>query len=141
MDVNTAGKLSNNLRDDFRKILIAEYDDSVIACLSYALQKKEIELTTCNEFDQAVGALVTARYDLLITGIEMPGANVFLGLQLLGFVKKHFCPEVIVIAHNWKENEREWCRFYGLHCLNKPLDVKEVLTICNGIDIHVEESY
>ena len=42
-------------------------------------------MTTCNKFEQAVDALITTVYDLFITDIDMPGASVFKGVELLGF--------------------------------------------------------
>lgn len=125
---------------EIKKILIADYEESVLASLSYALQKKEVEVTTCNKFEQAVDALITTVYDLFITDIDMPGASVFKGLELLGFIKRHFCSEVIVMSgYNWRESEAELCGLNGLDYINKPLNIKDVMTICERIEIPIKE--
>ena len=76
-----------------KNILIADYEESVLTSLAYALQKKEIVVTTCDKFEQAVDALITTVYDLFITDLDMPGSSVFKGLELLGFIKPRFCSE------------------------------------------------
>jgi len=122
-----------------KKILIADFEEKTLASLSYALQNNEVEITTCNDFEQAADALVTNCYDLFITDIGMQGARVFKSLELLGFIKRHFCTEVIVISgYNWRESEKELCRLNGLYFLNEPLDIKEVLKICEGIKIPIK---
>jgi DNA-binding NtrC family response regulator len=133
-----------NLRHDvghqIKKILIADYEESILESLYYALRKKEIEVTTCNKFEQAVDALVATRYDLFITDIDMPGGSVLKGLELLGIIKRHFCSEVIVMSgYSWRESEAELCRFHGLNYIKKPINIKEVLTICEKNDIPIKE--
>ena len=123
-----------------KKILIADNEESILTSLSYALQTKEIEVTICNEFDQAVDELVSDWYDLFITDIAMPGAGVIKGLELLGFIKRHFCSEIIAMSrYRWKEFEAETCRLNGLNFLNKPLNIKEVLTVCKSSGIPIKE--
>jgi DNA-binding NtrC family response regulator len=125
---------------EIKKILITDNEESILASLSYALQKNEVEVTSCSEFEQAVDALMATSYDLLIADIAMPGGRVFKSLELLGFIKRHFCSEVIVMSkYNWREGEAEMCRLHGLNYLNKPLNIQDVLTICERINIPINE--
>ena len=120
------------------KILIADYEESILTSISHAFRKNEFEVKTCNEFEQAVDELVTSWYDLFITDIDMPGASVFKGLELLGFIKRHFCSEVIVMSdYDWRESEADLCKLNGLIYIKKPFNIKEVLAICAGIKIPV----
>ncbi|HEX9006931.1 MAG TPA: response regulator [Bacteroidota bacterium] len=115
------------------RILIAINDASTLSSLSYVLLCNGMEVTACKEFDQAVDALTGTWYDLLITDIGMPDASIDKTLKLLGFIKRHFCSEVIVTADRWKENEDGICRLHGLNYVIKPFEIREVLTICARI--------
>jgi DNA-binding NtrC family response regulator len=140
MQFNSTEKLRHNVSHEIKKILIADYEELIIASLYNALQKKRVEVKTCNEFEQVVDAIITTRYDLFITDICMLGIRVFKGLELLGFIKRHFCSEVIVMSgYSWRESETELCRLNGLNYINKPLNIKEVMTICERINIPIKE--
>ncbi len=112
------------------RILITDDDASVLSSLSYVLLCNGMEVTVCKEFDQAVDALTETWYDLFIVDIGMPGAGIGKALKLLGFIKRHFCAEVIVTADRWRQDEDEICRLHRLNYLIKPIMIEDVLTIC-----------
>ena len=58
-----------------RKILLAEDDDSLRGFLARALERAGYEVTSCADGDEAMTALDSGPYDLLLTDIVMPGAD------------------------------------------------------------------
>ena len=57
------------------RILLAEDDDSLRACLSRALQRAGNEGTACADGEEALAALDDHQWDLLLTDIVMPGVD------------------------------------------------------------------
>ena len=57
------------------RILLAEDDDSLRAFLARALERAGYAVTSCADGEAALEALETARFDLLLTDIVMPGVD------------------------------------------------------------------
>ncbi len=123
-----------------KRILVVDDDEAMLACLSYALQAKGVEVVTCSGIGEAVEALVADRFDLVIAEIRVLGANVVEGLELLTFIRGHYCTEVIVMTgYGLGEIEAKAYRRHALKYLNKPIYIKELLKTCMQLGIPVKK--
>ncbi len=123
-----------------KRILVVDDDEAMLACLSYALQAEGVEVVTCSGIGEAVEALVADRFDLVIAEIRVLGANVGEGLELLTFIREHYCTEVIVMTgYGLGEIEAKAYRRNALKYLNKPIYIKELLRTCTQLGIPVKK--
>ncbi len=123
-----------------KRILVVDDEEAILASLSYALQAEGVEVVTCTGIGQAVEALVAERFDLVIAEIRVLGANVVEGLELLTFIRQHYCTEVIVMTgYGLGEIEERAYRRNALTYLNKPIYIKELLRTCTRLGIPVKK--
>ncbi len=123
-----------------KKILVVDDEEAILASMSYALQAQGVEVVACTGIGAAIEALVTDRFDLVIAEIRMLGANVVEGVELLAFIRKHYCTEVIVMTgYGLGEIEAEAYRRNALKYLNKPIYIKELLKTCTQLGIPVKK--
>ncbi len=123
-----------------KKILVVDDEEAILVSLSYALQAEGVEVVTCTGIEQAVEALVADHFDLVIAEIRVLGANVVEGLELLTFIRQHYCTEVIVMTgFGLGEIETEAYRSKTFKYLNKPFNVKELLKTCTQLGIPVKK--
>jgi len=119
-----------------KKLLIVDDEESILLCLSYALQAEGVEVITCSEIEQAEEALASTHFDLVITDIRMSGVQGVEGLELLKFIKERYTTEVIVMTGNGSaEIEKLSYELGALHFFMKPLNFQELLLKVDAIGI------
>jgi DNA-binding NtrC family response regulator len=122
-----------------KKILVVDDEEAILALLSYALKAEGVEVATCTGVEQAIESLAADSFDLVIAEIRVLGANVVEGLELLTFIRQHYCTEVIVMTgYGLGEIETEAYRRNALKYLNKPIYIKELLGTCTQLGIPVK---
>lgn len=112
------------------RILLAEDEASVRAFVTRALESRDHEVTAVENGSQALEALETASFDLLLTDIVMPQLD---GIALALKVGKEF-PALPIVLMTGYTAERE--RAHNLDALvheviGKPFSLVE---ICDAID-------
>lgn len=111
-----------------KKILIMDDEPSVLLSLSYVLKTEGVEVLACSEPNKAVEVLEYTSFDLVLADIRMSGAEGIEGLELLSFVKKRHCADVIVMTgHGSVEIESDAYRRGALHYFTKPIDIQLLL--------------
>lgn len=119
-----------------RKILIIDGEESPLRALSDALPGELIEVTACDDIEQAVEALVSAEFHMVIVDIELLCANVTEGLELLKFIRQHYCPEVVISSSpGWNEIAAEACRRNSLRHIAKPLTPAKLREACGALGL------
>ncbi len=123
-----------------KKILVVDDEEAILTVLAYALQAEGVQVVTCSRIEQAIEVLAADRFDLVIAEIRVLGANVVEGLELLTFIRQHYCTEVIVMTgYGLGEIEAKAYRQNSLRYLNKPIYIKELLKTCALLGIPVKK--
>lgn len=100
------------------RILIAEDDAAVRAFAARALTFKKHDVTAVEDGLQALAALESARFDLLVTDVVMPGLD---GIGLCEKVRE-ICPEMPVLVMTGYAAEYQ--RAYNLEQLDHEVIIK-----------------
>ncbi|MBM4334639.1 MAG: sigma-54-dependent Fis family transcriptional regulator [Deltaproteobacteria bacterium] len=107
------------------RILVVDDETSMQEFLGILLQRDGHETTTCGSADQALVALESDDWDLVISDVRMPGMS---GLELLDRVRE-LSPETTVIlitAHGTTESAVEAMKHGAYDYLTKPCSVDEI---------------
>jgi two-component system response regulator PilR (NtrC family) len=107
------------------RILVVDDETSMQDFLGILLQRSGHEVVTCGTATQAVLALESDEYDLIISDIRMPEMS---GLELLERVRD-LCPEtpiVLITAHGTAESAVEAMKHGAYDYLTKPFSVDEI---------------
>ena len=112
------------------RILIAEDEEAVREFVRRALSHQGHEVTAVNDGTRALEALGAGHYDLLLTGVVMPGMD---GIALALKVSKDH-PELPILLMSGYPGQRE--RAHNLDALvhrviPKPFDLQE---ICDAVE-------
>jgi DNA-binding NtrC family response regulator len=111
-------------RKDIR-ILVVDDEYMVRRCISTILSLEGYNVTTANGGEEALEFLRSDSYDLVTTGIMMPGMN---GIELLKRIRDKYpdIPVIIITAQGTLETAKSVIRFGAFDYLIKPPDSEKL---------------
>lgn len=116
-------------------ILLVHQDRAIRQTLCTALQEAGYSVIQCNDGRTAMQLLTEARFDLVITGITMAGAD---GLELITSLRSHHSsPLIVALADNSERMSQIYLRLATLlgatSTQSCPLDPSALLTDVNWL--------
>jgi DNA-binding response OmpR family regulator len=127
------------------RLLLAEDDSAMRALLARALRKSGFEVLEASTGDEALErlskALVdepTARFDLVISDVRMPGYG---GLDLLASIRSanSRVPVILITAFGSASTHAAAERLGAFAMLDKPFDLDDLLTLVSSAARSIEE--
>jgi len=102
------------------KILVVDDEELIREFFLAALSKREIEVDVCSDGGQAMEALESGRYDLVITDLRMPKVD---GMELLSWIigKHPDTPVIMLTAYASLDGAVEAMRVGAFDYLPKPI--------------------
>ena len=97
------------------------------------LARSRIHCDCCTDVRELMDCLKRQEYDLLLTDIQMPGADGFSVLELLrdsNIPRAREIPAIAVTAHSGREEEYLSAGFAG--CIHKPFSAERLVTAIMG---------
>ena len=97
------------------------------------LSRSRIHCDCCTDVRELMDCLKRQEYDLLLTDIQMPGADGFSVLELLrdsNIPRAREIPAIAVTAHSGREEEYLSAGFAG--CIHKPFSAERLVTAIMG---------
>ena len=93
-------------------ILLVHQDKAIRQTLCAMLQSVGYNVVPCNDGRSAMQQLTEIQFDLVITGIAMPGMD---GLELIGFLRsRHSPPLIVALADDSERMSRIYLRLATL---------------------------
>jgi CheY-like chemotaxis protein len=114
------------------KILIVDDEQFVRDLLEKVLKRRGHEVTAAADADQALAALETSTFDLLLTDVVMPGMD---GFDLLRRVKSAW-PDIKVIVltgYARKQSISDFLLYGADDYLSKPFQVHELVAAVDRV--------
>lgn len=111
------------------KILVAEDNSLNQKIATYLLSKNGAEVVLVSDGDEAVKALNTNNFDLVLMDIQMPGMD---GIQATQYIRNELKSNVPIIALSASSYDDEYkaCMDAGMNgCIIKPIDVDKLAAI------------
>ena len=107
------------------RVLIAEDEPDVRELMSQILAVGSYEVDLAGTTQEALAALRTARYDLVISDLLMPGGG---GREILAFVRALQDPPAVIIVTGRAEGQvvPELCNLGAYACIQKPFQVSDL---------------
>jgi CheY-like chemotaxis protein len=114
-----------------QKILIVDDDLFMREITGMALNEKGYACTTAMNAVRALDHLKSDRFDLVITGLHLPGMD---GMALLKWIKHHFpATKVIMIAGKTDTKSKGQALLQGVdHYLTKPFTLEKIFRQIEG---------
>jgi DNA-binding NtrC family response regulator len=112
--------------DTIKKMMIVDDEETLTYSLyqSFILAQQNYEVVTASSGEEASAKLKSARFDLVITDISMPGMS---GIDLLNFIKENYpnTEVIIMTAYGSDEKREEAMRNGARYYIEKPFEIKE----------------
>lgn len=111
------------------KILVAEDNSLNQKIATYLLSKSGAEVVLVSDGDEAIKALNTNNFDLVLMDIQMPGMD---GIQATQYIRNELKSSVPIIALSASsyDDEHKACIDAGMNgCIVKPIDVDKLAAI------------
>ena len=119
---------NGDLLTDIR-VLIVDDDVDTLELLSAALTQRDANVTAVSSVDDALSAIATARPDVLVSDIAMPGAD---GYELIERVKalkiEPGIPSIAITAYAKEEDKISALSAGYHHYLSKPIELYEFIS-------------
>lgn len=114
------------------KIMIVEDDEMLIDVYVTVLKKNGFSIVACNNGKEALKALETESFDLILSDIKMPIMN---GFDMLTEIRKKNSqnPPVILVSGYSEFSEEEVLARGAAGLLQKPIRAKELLERVHAI--------
>ncbi len=114
------------MKDQTSKILIADDDEPFLLVTTDLLRREGYECYYAPDAMAVIGALKSVKFDLLISGINMP---VNTGLGLIKILRKIAAgmPVILITDSPYSDTQIESLKPPVTACLVKPLDFKVLL--------------
>ena len=112
------------------KILFVDDNKNLVSSMTIGLSKQGIETRGVSDSVEALELLTRDEYSILISDVSMPKMNG----ALLAQVAKRISPNlkvILVTAYDFDDYEKEYPAIKPFLKLNKPFDVKQLLTLIN----------
>ena len=128
---------SSVARPTTRKILIVDDESLIRWSLAHSLQEYGLEVTMVDSGEQALKALETVRFDIVITDLELPLMD---GLAVATAVKS--CSSTTPVIMLSALEEKLLCRPEEIKLIDsyveKPFDLKEMVSLVNRLLCRVQ---
>jgi len=111
------------------KILVAEDNSLNQKIATYLLSKNGADVTLVSDGEEAVKALSTNDFDLVLMDIQMPGMD---GIQATEHIRNELKSTVPIIALSASSYDDEYkaCMEAGMNgCIVKPIDIEKLASI------------
>jgi DNA-binding NtrC family response regulator len=113
-------------KSDFRRLLIVDDDPGQRSLLNTFLRSQGFETVTADSGQRALETLRTAKFDMMISDVRMPGLS---GLETLRLARKEHAtlPVLLVTAFTDVRDAVTAMRDGAVNYLAKPIDLDELL--------------
>lgn len=111
------------------RVLVMDDDRIQQGITQEMLSRSRIHCDCCTDVRELMDCLKSQEYDLLLTDIQMPGADGFSILELLrgsNIPRAREIPAIAVTAHSDREEEYLFAGFAG--CIHKPFSAEGLVT-------------
>ena len=111
------------------RVLVMDDDRIQLGITREMLSRSRIHCDCCTDVRELMDCLKRQEYDLLLTDIQMPGADGFSALELLrgsNIPRAREIPAIAVTAHSGREEEYLSAGFAG--CIHKPFSAEGLVT-------------
>ena len=115
------------------RVLVMDDDRIQQGITREMLSRSRIHCDCCTDVRELMDCLKRQEYDLLLTDIQMPGADGFSVLELLrdsNIPRAREIPAIAVTAHSGREEEYLSAGFAG--CIHKPFSAERLVTAIMG---------
>lgn len=115
------------------RVLVMDDDRIQLEITREMLSHSRIHCDCCMDVRELMDCLKRQEYDLLLTDIQMPGADGFSVLELLrdsNIPRAREIPAIAVTAHSGREEEYLSAGFAG--CIHKPFSAERLVTAIMG---------
>lgn len=117
------------------RVLVIDDNRIQLEVISKMLSRSQIHCDCCSDVRELMDCLNKQKYDLLLTDIQMPGANGFSVLELLRTSNIPRAWEIPVIAITARSDKKEKYLTAGFaDCLYKPFSEEELLAAVSQMD-------
>ena len=117
------------------RVLVIDDNRIQLEVISKMLSRSQIHCDCCTDVRELMDCLNKQKYDLLLTDIQMPGANGFSVLELLRTSNIPRAWEIPVIAITARSDKKgEYLTAGFADCLHKPFSEKELLAAVSQMD-------
>ena len=117
------------------RVLVIDDNRIQLGVISKMLSRNQIHCDCCSDVRELMDCLNKQKYDLLLTDIQMPGANGFSVLELLRTSNIPRAWEIPVIAITARSDKKEKYLTAGFaDCLYKPFSEEELLAAVSQMD-------
>jgi DNA-binding NtrC family response regulator len=108
-------------------ILVVDDEDALRMVLSSELQSSGYEVSTASDGDEAINAVQSKKFDLLLLDIKMPRVD---GFEVLKFVKKSYPQVKVIMLTGFADlkNAIESKKLGAEDFVSKPYDLVDLLT-------------
>ncbi|MCX7965779.1 MAG: sigma-54 dependent transcriptional regulator [Syntrophorhabdaceae bacterium] len=110
------------------KIIIVDDEESVLTLLTEFLRENGYEVDPFSDSKEALSALKTGLYQVLITDMAMPKID---GLQLISYIQKEYINTlgIVITGYGTLENAINAMRCGAFDYILKPFKLEDILTI------------
>ena len=117
------------------RVLVIDDNSIQLGVISRMLSRSQIHCDCCSDVRELMDCLNKQEYDLLLTDIQMPGANGFSVLELLRTSNIPRAWEIPVIAITARSDKKgEYLTAGFADCLYKPFSEEELLAAVSQMD-------
>lgn len=113
-----------------RRVLIVDDDTEMLEVLTRALSRETLEVEAVTSGREALNRLIREDFDLILSDVRMPE---FDGKQLYKFVEEHVPDHkdrvIFLTGDVGTESTMEFIRGVGAPCLEKPVDLTQLLKL------------
>lgn len=109
-------------QDDRKRVLVVDDHDRARDAVADVLRQAQYDVVTCASASEALGRLAAAKFDVVVTDLQMPGMN---GLEFICEIeRRRFDVQVLMItAHASVSSAVEAMRHGAFDYIEKPFDV------------------
>ena len=116
-----------------KKIMIVEDNRDGREGMAILLRMEGFEVVGVPDGREALRVAESARPDLIITDIVMPGLDGIDLIKLLRRIPEFSCMPIVVLTAHGKSKAEDAIKVGATHTMIKPVDVKEFLRVINGL--------
>ncbi len=114
------------------RVLIVDDDPFILELTAHVLTEANLNVNTFSKADEALNAINTQKFDLLITDVQMPGKD---GFELLSyFIEANNTEKSYAIAITGESNDQDHYLTAGFSAiLQKPFNPKKLIEIVSNV--------